>query len=73
VLDWLAIGLSLIGAGLIARKILWGFASFCAGNALWIVWAIPLAQWSVLVVNVLFLLINIYGWVIWTREKHDVP
>lgn len=65
VIGWLAAAFSLIGVILNANVNIWCWFFWEISNLLWIYWSIKKREWSQLVLWLLFMLTNIYGWYQW--------
>ncbi len=65
IVEWSATLLSLIGAVVNANKGISGFYIWSVANLLWISFAIKHKHWGLLVMNIVFLCINIFGIINW--------
>ncbi len=75
-LEWIAAVGTMIAAGLIAfdlgrRATAWGFVLFCAVSATWIVAGWLEGTMPIVVMNIVLLLINLWGvWQYWFHPKN---
>lgn len=67
-MSWIAAILSIIGVFLNAKKKILCWPFWIASNVLWIVYSVATAQWALLVLWVVFLGTNIYGWREWRKK-----
>ena len=64
-LGWVATILSITGILLNANLIIWCWSVWILSNVFWIIWSINKKEWSQLVLWIVFLITNIYGWYQW--------
>lgn len=64
-LGWVATILSITGILLNANLIIWCWSVWILSNVFWIIWSINKKEWSQLVLWIIFLITNIYGWYQW--------
>lgn len=74
VLQIVATLLSFVGAVLNIRMNRWCFLLWSVAAVLWIIWALNLEPigWGQVVTNPLFISLNIWGFVIWSRKGRSV-
>ena len=65
IIEWAATLLSGVGAIINANKSITGFYVWSVANILWISFALKHKHWGLLVMNVIFLGINIFGIYSW--------
>lgn len=65
IVEWSAAVLSVIGAILNASKLIGGFYIWGIANILWIWFSFKYKHYGLLVMNLIFLAINIYGIINW--------
>lgn len=65
VVEWSATTLSLVGAILNAKQLIYGFLFWIVANILWIIFALKHRHWGLLFMNFVFMLINIFGIYTW--------
>ena len=63
--EWTATFFSVVGAVLNAQLNIWGFYLFIAGNVFWTAFAIKHKHWGLLLTQILFFVLNIYGIYVW--------
>lgn len=63
----------LIGLIFNAKKMIVCWPIWCGGNILWMIYAVTERQWTILVVNLVFVAFNIYGWRTWLKERKQCP
>ena len=68
-LDWLATLLSALGVVLNARRCIWRWPVWLAGSMLWIAYAWPKGEYALVTVNMLFIVLDTYGWRAWHRAR----
>ncbi len=71
-LDWLAMGASLLAVYLLGQKNRLGFAAFIAANATWVAVGLLAASHGIVVGNVVFLGLNVRGWLRWRPAGEGV-
>ncbi len=70
-LDWLAMALSLLAVYLLGNKNKLGFVSFSIANATWIFLGFFLMNsLGIGIGNVIFLIVNIRGFISWNKKAH---
>ncbi|MBM3230043.1 nicotinamide mononucleotide transporter [Candidatus Pacearchaeota archaeon] len=69
VVEWSATFLSVLGSIVNANKLISGFYIWSVANILWITFAIKHKHWGLLVMNVIFFGINIYGVFSWMAQN----
>jgi nicotinamide riboside transporter PnuC len=67
-MDWIALVFTLLGRLLIAKRSIFAFAAFVVGDVLWALWAFPQGLFSLLIVNLVFLAADLYGWCKWVKD-----
>ncbi len=65
VVEWSATTLSVLGAVINANKGISGFYIWSVANILWMYFGWKFKHWGLVVMNLIFLCINIYGIVSW--------
>lgn len=65
VVEWLATAMSIWGAILNAQLNIWGFYVFMVGNVFWVSFSIKHKHWGLLMTQIVFFALNIYGVYIW--------
>jgi len=68
VIEWAATTLSVVGALLNAKLNIFGFYLFIIANLLWMSFSWKHKHWGLLVMNLIFLALNIYGIYTWTSQ-----
>ena len=73
-LDWLAMALSLLSVYLLGNKNRFGFLVFAAANSTWIFLGLTwMTSLGIAVGNLVFLFMNIRGFVNWGRQGGPAP
>ncbi len=67
VLEWIAAGFLLINIILVARRSVWNFPFAIAGVTLYVLIFWQARLFSMAGLQVFFILINVYGWWVWSR------
>jgi hypothetical protein len=67
-MDWLGVCLSLLGWFLMARHRFLALAVLLAANGAWIAWAAPLHVWSLVTLQLCFIVLNIRALREWKKE-----
>ena len=67
-LDWLAMVLSLLALMLLGKRNRFGFISFMVANVSWIAAGILLNNLAICIGNLAFLIYNLRGFTVWSRE-----
>lgn len=70
-MDWIATFFTLLGLVFNMKKHIACWPIWIFGNILWIAFALFLndIMWSVVIINIVFLTMNILGWKVWIKEK----
>lgn len=67
-MEWGATALSIGGAVLNANQLIQGFYLWTIANILWILFGIKFKHWGLVIMNIVFLCINIFGVFTWWRS-----
>ncbi len=67
IIEWAATVASIVGAVMNAQLNIWGFYVFMLGNCFWISFSIKHRHWGLLVTQLLFFVLNVYGVYVWAR------
>ena len=65
IVGWIAASLSLIGIALNTYLIIWCWAVWIVSDFVWIYWSTKKKVWSQVVLWIIFIVANLYGWFIW--------
>lgn len=65
IVEWLATALSVTGAIVNANKEVGGFYIWSVANLLWMYFGWKFKHWGLVIMNLIFLGINIYGVITW--------
>ena len=68
-LSWIASSLSIIGVLLNAQHIIWCWHIWVLGSLMWVYWAYKNKNISQIVLWIIFILSDIYGFYSWTHMK----
>ena len=68
IIEWTATILSIIGAVLNAQLNIYGFYFFSIANLFWMSFSVKHKHYGLLVMNIVFLALNIYGIFIWAQK-----
>ena len=70
VVEWIATVLSIVGAVVNIRKSRWGFVIWIVASLVWIAWGLMMTPigWGLILSQTVFLFINVWGFVAWTRR-----
>ena len=66
--EWTATFFSVVGAILNAQLNIWGFYIFIAGNVFWVAFSIKHKHWGLLLTQILFFVLNVYGIYVWMNN-----
>jgi hypothetical protein len=69
-MDWIAATLNIVGMWLLPKRRYWAMIVFIASCTTFIVWGITQAQWAIVALQVVLLILNIRTIYIW--RKHEV-
>lgn len=69
--QWVATALSMVGAVLNIRRLWFGFLLWILAALFWILWAASMdpISWALIVTQLMFVGLNVYGIVAWTRGR----
>ena len=68
VIEWAATAFGAIGAILNAQLNIFGFYLFIVGDILWMSFAYKHRHWGLFVLNIVYLILNIYGISVWMHS-----
>jgi nicotinamide mononucleotide transporter len=69
-MDWIAVVLSLIGSYFIAVKKVIAYPIFLIGNTFWILFYMKNDIYSAILLNIIYSVINVYGWYQWKKDEN---
>lgn len=70
-IQWIAATFTAVGVWLLGDENKWGFAVASIGSLCWIVYSFYTSQWALLLLNGLFLGLDIRGLYNWTYSSTD--
>jgi nicotinamide riboside transporter PnuC len=70
-LPWIAICCTVVGLILAGRKHIFCWPIWLIGDVIWIYAYSVKKDWPIVVSNVIFIGINILGWIKWRKENND--
>ena len=68
-LDWLGMGLAVLGLWLLGHRDRRGFVSFIASNLIWIGIGFWISSLAMVLGNIVVLVVNARGWLRWTAPQ----
>lgn len=68
-MSWIAVSLSILGIILNARKNVWCWAVWILSNIFWLAYEIPKGEIPSIILWVVFLVMNSYGWYSWKKDE----
>lgn len=71
-MDWIGLVLALIGILLNAKKNIWCWPIWIASDVFWFIYGFTPMQASLLVLEVVFVFCNIYGWFSWYKDSNQI-
>lgn len=69
IIEWAAAVLSTIGAVLNAQLNIYGFVFFSIANFLWMSFSIKHKHWGLLLTNLVYFVLNLYGIYVWAGQN----
>jgi len=71
-MDWLGAALNVIGLYLLPKQKYWAMGVFVATNIVFMVWAVTVQSWAILLLQVVLLILNIRTIYIWRQDNDPV-
>ena len=71
-MDWVGVFLSLLGWFLMAKHRHMAMVVLLAANLVWVIWAVPLHVWSLVTLQVCFMVLNIRTILEWSKIPTSV-
>lgn len=68
-MDWIAMILSVLGIVLNAKKNMWCWPIWILSNICWLIYFLGKGEYPVIILNVIFGIVNTYGWIQWSKDK----
>jgi hypothetical protein len=68
-LDWIGMALGLFALWMLGNRDRRGFVAFMISNAIWIVIGFWIASLAMILGNAVILVVNLRGWMRWTRPS----
>jgi len=67
-MEWGATAFGIAGAILNSQLNIYGFYLFCVGNILWMLFSWKYKHYGLLMLNMVFFILNIYGIIVWNQK-----
>ena len=69
--NWIGATLSIVGIALNANKLITCWPVWIASNFFWLAYSLPQKDWAYVVLWVVFVFFNSYGWYQWLSKKGE--
>jgi nicotinamide riboside transporter PnuC len=68
-MNWAALALTLIGLYFNCKKSVWCWPIWVVSDMLWIAYLLPKNEVAQVLMNIVFIGFNAYGWALWMQKR----